>query len=178
MSSAEQPSAPVSPADMVRAADMIRAADADREAVAEKLRIAAAEGRIGFEELDERLGQALRARTYGQLRALVADLPVQPAFIPQHDAVPEPETLVLKATGGRNLKQSGRWTVPQRITAEAPTGIITINFTEATCAHREVAVEAVTRSPTGWIMLILPGRWAARIGPSSTTNQKLSFLMH
>ena len=67
--------------------DPSAAADADRESVAEKLRIAAAEGRIGFEELDDRLGQALSGRTYGRLRALIADLPVQPASMPQHREV-------------------------------------------------------------------------------------------
>jgi hypothetical protein len=153
-------------------ADTARAADTDREAAAEKLRIAAAEGRIGFEELDDRLGQALSARTYGQLRAVVADLPVQHASMAQHDAVPEPETLVLKAKTP-NIKQSGQWTVPRRITAEATkTGSITIDFTRATCSHREVTVEAATR--TGWIRLILPDGWAARIGPSSTNTSLIS----
>ena len=152
-------------------ADTARAADADREAAAEKLRIAAAEGRIGFEELDDRVGQALSARTYGQLRALVADLPVQPASMSQPDAGPEPETLALKTTTP-NIKQSGRWAVPRRITAETKTGFITIDFTRATCAHREVTVEAVTM--TGWIRLILPDGWAARIGPSSTNTSHIS----
>jgi hypothetical protein len=152
-------------------ADTVRAADADREAAAEKLRIAAAEGRIDFEELDDRLGQAYRATTYGQLRALVADLPVQPALMSQHDAVPDPGTLALN-TKATNIKQSGRWPVPQRIAAKTTTGWITIDFTQATCAHREVAVEAVTRS--GWIRLILPEGWAARIGPSSTNTSHIS----
>jgi hypothetical protein len=71
-----------------------------------------------------------------------------------------------------NIKQSGRWAVPQRITAETTTGYITIDFTQATCAHREVAVEAVTRS--GWIRLILPEGWAARIAPSSTNTSHIS----
>jgi hypothetical protein len=39
------------------------------------LRIAAGEGRINLEELDERLSLAYKARTYGQLQALVTDLP-------------------------------------------------------------------------------------------------------
>ncbi|MGA9859580.1 MAG: DUF1707 domain-containing protein [Solirubrobacteraceae bacterium] len=55
----------------------MRASDADREHVAERLRIAATEGRLLAEELDERLGVALSARTYGELDAVVADLPVQ-----------------------------------------------------------------------------------------------------
>jgi len=165
MTGAEHPPVPLTPADTARAAD------ADREAVAEKLRVAAVEGRIDFEELDERLGQAFSARTYRQLRALVADLPVQPAALAEQVAVPDSETLVLKTTAP-NIKQSGRWAVPRRITAETTSGFITIDFTQATCAHREVAVEAVTR--TGWIRLILPEGWAARVGPSSSNTSHIT----
>ncbi len=53
----------------------LRASDADREQVAEHLRDAAAEGRLLAEELEQRLGSALRARTYGELDSVVADLP-------------------------------------------------------------------------------------------------------
>lgn len=53
----------------------LRASDADREHVADRLRRAAAEGRLLAEELEQRLGDALRARTYGELDAIVADLP-------------------------------------------------------------------------------------------------------
>ena len=53
----------------------LRASDADREAVAERLRLAAVEGRLEPDELEERLHVALRARTYGDLRRLLADLP-------------------------------------------------------------------------------------------------------
>ena len=53
----------------------LRAADADREQVGERLRRAAAEGRLLTDELEERLGAALSAKTYGELDAIVADLP-------------------------------------------------------------------------------------------------------
>ena len=53
----------------------LRASDADRDAVAAKLHQAAVEGRLDADELEERLHLALRARTYGDLRRLVADLP-------------------------------------------------------------------------------------------------------
>jgi Flp pilus assembly protein TadB len=56
----------------------LRASDADREQVAERLRNATAEGRLLAEELEQRLGTAFRARTYGELDALVADLPGRP----------------------------------------------------------------------------------------------------
>ena len=53
----------------------LRASDADREYAAEQLRKAAGEGRLLAEELEHRLGSALSARTYGELDAVVADLP-------------------------------------------------------------------------------------------------------
>lgn len=64
----------------------LRASDADREAIAERLREAAAEGRLLAEELEQRLARALRARTYGELDAVVADLPVSRRA--PHPAVP------------------------------------------------------------------------------------------
>jgi hypothetical protein len=137
----------------------IRAADADREAVAERLRIAASEGRIEPWELDDRLGRAYRAKTYGDLETLVSDLPAQP------------ETLMLRTTTP-NIKQAGSWVVPRRITAESTTGWITIDFTQASCAYREVTVEVITQ--TGWIQLILPEGWAARVGPLSTYTGHIS----
>src|SRR3954449_616378 len=53
----------------------LRASDADREAIADRLHKAAVDGRLEPEELEERMDRALRARTYGELRRLVADLP-------------------------------------------------------------------------------------------------------
>jgi hypothetical protein len=55
----------------------LRASDADRDAVADRLRKAAIEGRLEPEELEQRLDAALRARTYGQLDRLLADLPAE-----------------------------------------------------------------------------------------------------
>jgi hypothetical protein len=62
-----------------------RASDADREATGERLRQAAAEGRLDAEELDERLGAAYAARTVDDLAPLTADLPA-----PQAPAPPAP----------------------------------------------------------------------------------------
>ncbi len=53
----------------------LRASDADREHVADRLRHAAAEGRLLAEELEQRLGAAFKAKTYGELDAVVSDLP-------------------------------------------------------------------------------------------------------
>jgi preprotein translocase subunit SecF len=53
----------------------LRASDADRERIGERLRQATAEGRLAAHELEHRLAKALRARTYGELDDVVADLP-------------------------------------------------------------------------------------------------------
>lgn len=56
----------------------LRAADADRSRVADALQRHYLEGRLTSEEFDERLGQALAARTHGELDALLRDLPSAP----------------------------------------------------------------------------------------------------
>jgi hypothetical protein len=53
----------------------LRASDADREQVAELLRHAAGDGRLLVDELEDRLGAALSAKTYAELDAIIADLP-------------------------------------------------------------------------------------------------------
>jgi Flp pilus assembly protein TadB len=53
----------------------IRASDADRDGIVERLREAAAEGRLASHELEHRVTTALKAQTYGELDATVSDLP-------------------------------------------------------------------------------------------------------
>jgi Domain of unknown function (DUF1707) len=55
--------------------DRIRTSDADRERVTARLRDHFAEGRLTREELDERVTAALNARTFGELRRVLVDLP-------------------------------------------------------------------------------------------------------
>ena len=55
--------------------DSIRVSDADRDHVTAQLRDHFAAGRITPDELDERLSSALNAKTFGDLRRIMADLP-------------------------------------------------------------------------------------------------------
>jgi hypothetical protein len=73
-----------------------RASDAEREATADRLRAAAAEGRLDPDELDERLSAAYTARTVGDLVPLTADLPE-----PAPPAPPRPGLLDSPAVRGR-----------------------------------------------------------------------------
>jgi Flp pilus assembly protein TadB len=61
-----------------------RVGDADREATAERLRHHHAEGRISMDEFQERLDRCYRAKTSGELRELVADLPEDPQRAARH----------------------------------------------------------------------------------------------
>ena len=67
--------APDAPRSEVLARENLRASHEDRDRAVETLRVAAGDGRLSAEELDERVERALTAQTYGELSALVEDLP-------------------------------------------------------------------------------------------------------
>jgi hypothetical protein len=74
----------------------IRASDADRDAVVAALSEHFQAGRLTTEELEERTGRALAARTLGQLDELTADLPApRPAAPPVPVTPRRPGYLVL-----------------------------------------------------------------------------------
>jgi len=68
--------------------DRIRTSDADRERVTSRLRDHFAEGRLTREELDERVAAALNARTFGDLRSVMADLPEPAPVLQQARTLP------------------------------------------------------------------------------------------
>ena len=53
----------------------LRASQDERDRVVDQLRTHAGEGRLELDELEERIDRALRARTRGELTALLRDLP-------------------------------------------------------------------------------------------------------
>jgi len=57
------------------ASGRLRASHADRDRVIDGLKAAFVQGRLDQDELGQRVGQALAARTYADLAALTADLP-------------------------------------------------------------------------------------------------------
>ena len=60
----------------------LRASDSDREQVAQRLHHAMAEGRLSEDELEQRIEALYAARTYGELEALLADLPANRSLTP------------------------------------------------------------------------------------------------
>ncbi|MFD8686939.1 DUF1707 domain-containing protein [Streptomyces sp. NPDC059651] len=133
-----------------RSAGRMRASDADREAVVEQLREAAAEGRIDLEELDERLGLALTAKTHAELAPLTDDLgPV---------VLESGEPLTLKG-GIHGATRTGRWKVPPRIVAYGGLGGVRLDFTQAECRLREI--EVVVDSQMAGVVFVVPAGWKA-----------------
>lgn len=70
----------------------MRASDADRDAVLTELGEHFQAGRLTSDELDERTGRALQARTFGDLAQLTADLPAATPARPAASAARSPAT--------------------------------------------------------------------------------------
>src|SRR5579872_137499 len=109
----------------------LRASHQDRDRIVEVLRVAAGDGRLTAEELDQRLEVALTARTYGELATLVSDLPASPeAGLPPVAPV-APKELVRIETRSGSARREGRWTVPARVEVKVTSGTVTLDFTRA-----------------------------------------------
>ena len=113
----------------------LRASHADRDQVAELLRVAAGDGRLSPEELDDRLERALTARTYAELATLTADLPATPGATvvpPGAGAVSAtPKDLIRIHVHGSSARRDGRWVVPRELDIKVRGGTVTLDFTEA-----------------------------------------------
>src|SRR6266545_5614918 len=110
---ADEESAPARGDDMVPGDDL-RATHDDRDRAVEVLRVAAGDGRLTMEELDERVGAALTARTYGELAALVSDLPAAPKSPAGAPAV-KPKDVVRIDCHSSTARRDGPWMVPRRM---------------------------------------------------------------
>jgi len=127
----------------------LRASHADRDQVAEVLRVAAGDGRLSPDELDERLERALTARTYAELTALVADLPAAGTAV--SPAAAGKDLIRLHRTSS-HAERRGRWIVPKRMDLKVTSGHITLDFTEAVITEPTLHIDADVRS--GHITLI------------------------
>src|SRR2546429_4823547 len=136
---------PLGHGDEVASPGELRASHEDRDRVAELLRVAAGDGRLTAEELDERLEKALTARTYGELMGLSRDLPAAPGF-PASGPAAEPKSLIRIDRRSGSAKRDGRWLVPQRIEVRVTSGHIKLDFTEAVITQSSLQIDADVRS--------------------------------
>lgn len=139
----------------------LRASHDDRDRVVEVLRVAAGDGRISAEELDERVGTALTARTYGELAALISDLPAAPGSLPLTPGSPlgagvAPKDLVRIRSDISNVRRDGPWLVPKRMEVRVNLGTVTLDFTEAVISWPSLEIDADIQTGT-LILVIAPG---------------------
>ncbi|MBR7834799.1 DUF1707 domain-containing protein [Actinospica durhamensis] len=124
----------------------LRASHADRDRVAEQLRIAAGDGRLTMDELDERLDKALNARTGSELELLLLDLPAVAGpgsgLLP---AVEAKELVRIEVTSG-NANRQGRWAVPQAMSLRVRSGNIKLDLTEAVVSGPVLKLDVDVRS--------------------------------
>ena len=146
----------------------LRVSHEDRDQVAEALRVAAGDGRLTSDELDERLERALTARTYEDLAPLLADLPAAGAALAPLSGplasvlagtamaggvapAPAKELMKIHVTSGHN-QRVGRWTVPARMDLQVRSGHIKLDFTQAVITAPTLHIDAEVSS--GHIELI------------------------
>jgi hypothetical protein len=133
----------------------VLASDAERESTVERLRVAHADGRITFEELNDRCEVAYRSRTAAELSLLTRDLPtgVAPAAVAYavegDDRRSESYVAVFSGT-----ERKGHWRVPRRSKAVAVFGGIALDMSAAELSAREVRIDAV--AVFGGIEIVVP----------------------
>lgn len=118
----------------------IRIGDAERHHVTEILRQAAGEGRLDLDELDERLGLALTAKTRADLLPLTEDLPATSAIpmLPGLAAAPIGSERHLALMSG--FTRRGVWTVPRELQIAAVMGGADLDLREAVWSSGECVV--------------------------------------
>jgi hypothetical protein len=164
----------------------LRISDQDRHRVAEVLREAAGEGRIDFEELDERLEATYAARTYADLVPITADLPAQAPGAPiRSEKAPQrvvagPEREHHMAILG-GVERKGVWTVPQHLTVNCFMGGADLDLRQAQFAAREVVITInavmggadIKVNPQTHVVMEGTGIMGGYSGPSDRTPAEL-----
>lgn len=124
----------------------LRASDLDRSAVVDILQSACADGRISLPEHSERTDKALRAKTVGELGALIADLGRAPrGMVPTApNQAPAPADLPSYPTSRAimsEVRRSGIWLVPERMSVTSLMGSVRLDMREAYFADHRVIVD-------------------------------------
>src|SRR4051794_37802837 len=122
----------------------VRASDPERDATVQRLRDAAAQGRITLEELTDRIEAASSAVMRSELLPLTADLP---AVGRSHS-----EPADVRKVG--DIKRKGAWVVPAECRFRSYFGAVIVDLREATITAQEVRIDA--RTPFGNIVLLVP----------------------
>ena len=116
----------------------LRISDADRAHVSQLLERAVGQGMLTLDEFSERIGSVLAARTRGDLRTVLADLPdmdVPPAVM----AGPADGELLRGRMS--SISRRGQWTVQSHIRLNTRMCDTRLDFTSATLQSRTVVLD-------------------------------------
>lgn len=121
----------------------LRASHADRDRVVDVLRIAAGDGLLTADELDERLEIALSARTLSELAVLTADLPaVSTAADGTAAEVAEVKDVVrIEQNFSGAVERTGRWVLPRRLELAVTWCDVTLDLTEAVITQGTLRID-------------------------------------
>lgn len=125
----------------------LRASHADRDRVVDVLRIAAGDGLLTADELDERVEAALSARTLGELTVLTADLPPVPAAAGATGAEVKDVVRIERVHSGP-VDRVGRWVLPRRLELAVTYCKVTLDFTEAVITHDTLRIDVAMTGKT------------------------------
>ncbi|MBE8474821.1 DUF1707 SHOCT-like domain-containing protein [Streptomyces justiciae] len=128
----------------------LRASHADRDRVVDVLRIAAGDGLLTADELDERLEVALSARTLSELAGLTADLPVAsaPAGGAAAGVVVPKDVVRIEQVFSGAVERAGRWVLPRRLELAVSWCDVTLDFTEAVITQGTLHVDVAMTGKT------------------------------
>src|SRR4051794_21487479 len=124
----------------------VRASDAERDATVNRLREAAVEGRLTFEELTDRVEAAATAVMRSELVPLTSDLPATVVV-----GVATPSAAV---RGVGDVRRSGPWTVPAESSFRTWFGHIKLDLRRAQMSATETHIHA--RALFGNVDLLVP----------------------
>lgn len=118
----------------------LRASHADRDRAVDVLRIAAGDGLLTADELDERLEAALSARTLSELAVLTADLPAV-STAKDGTAAEVKDVVRIEQVFSGAVERMGRWVLPRRLELEVTWCDVTLDFTEAVITQDTLRID-------------------------------------
>ncbi|MDT5097496.1 MAG: hypothetical protein QOC76_1233 [Mycobacterium sp.] len=124
------------------------AADTDRMHAAQLLSDAAAQGRLGMTDFEDRLAKVYAAKTYDELSRVSSDLPGT-ITAPRDGALhPAPSTLLLAIMSG--FERRGRWNVPRKMTTFTlwGGGVIDLRYADFTSPEVEIRTYSIMGGQT------------------------------
>lgn len=124
------------------------AADTDRMHAAQLLSDAAAQGRLGMTDFEDRLAKVYAAKTYDELSRVSSDLPGT-ITAPRDGALhPAPSTLLLAIMSG--FERRGRWNVPRKMTTFTlwGGGVIDLRYADFTSPEVEIHTYSIMGGQT------------------------------